>query len=103
MRLPVPALLPIVLILLVDQCLTQQESTARILLYTATADFRHDSIPTAIEALKNASSSYDVQFDATEDETLYTDENLALYDAIMWVSTTGEGVCSLFFTDQKIE
>ncbi|KLO13044.1 class I glutamine amidotransferase-like protein, partial [Schizopora paradoxa] len=68
----------------------QQIATARILLYTATADFRHDSIPTAIQALHNQSSNFNVAFDSTEDKTKFTDSNLALYDAIMFVSTTGE-------------
>lgn len=70
----------------------QQLSTAHILLYTATADFRHDSIPTAIESLKNQSTSgsYNLQFDATEDKTVFTDDNLSNYDAVMFVSTTGE-------------
>lgn len=74
-------------------CLAQQLNTAKILLYTATADFRHDSIPTAIQALQNQSHSgnYNVQFDATEDKSKFADENLANYDAIMYVSTTGEG------------
>ncbi|KAJ7116381.1 trehalose utilization-domain-containing protein [Mycena epipterygia] len=63
---------------------------ARVLVYTATKGFRHDSIPTAIEALKNQSSSLNLVFDNTEDETQFTDEILAGYDAIMFVSTTGE-------------
>ena len=71
--------------------LAQQLTTARILLYTATADFRHDSIPTAIQALKNQSGNYDVEFDATEDGGTFTEEGLEGYDAVMWVSTTGEG------------
>ncbi|KAI5122526.1 hypothetical protein M0805_005253 [Coniferiporia weirii] len=73
-------------------CFAQQRNTASILLYTATADFRHDSIPTAIEALHNRSTSgtYNVRFDSTEDKSLFTDGNLANYDAIMFVSTTGE-------------
>ena len=77
--------------------LAQQINTARILLYTATADFRHDSIPTAIESLKNQSTNgpYNLLFDATEDKTLFTDENLGKYDAIMFVSTTGEGTSVL--------
>ncbi|KAJ7650672.1 glycosyl-hydrolase [Roridomyces roridus] len=63
---------------------------ARVLVYTATQGFRHDSIPTAIQALNNASSFINVLFDDTEDETRFTDENLANYDSIMFVSTTGE-------------
>lgn len=72
-------------------CTAQQIATARVILYTATADFRHDSIPTAIQALHNQSSNFNVTFDSTEDQTKFSDENLALYDAIMFVSTTGEG------------
>ena len=75
--------------------LKRQLSTAHILLYTATADFRHDSIPTAIQSLLNqsvsAGGSFDVLFDPTEDRTRFTDEGLEGYDAIMFVSTTGEG------------
>lgn len=64
---------------------------ARILLYTATAAFRHDSIPTAIESLQNGASSHNVLFDATEERSVFTEENLSRYDAVMFVSTTGEG------------
>ncbi|KAJ7086074.1 class I glutamine amidotransferase-like protein [Mycena belliarum] len=68
---------------------------ARVLVYTATERFRHDSIPTAVEALKNQSSNINVVFDHTEDQTQFTDPVLAGYDAIMFVSTTGEGKASL--------
>jgi len=63
---------------------------ARVLVYTATEGFRHDSIPTAVEALNNQSSTINVLFDNTEDETQFSDQILAGYDAIMFVSTTGE-------------
>lgn len=81
----------LLLSILSSVALSSAQNTARILLYTATADFRHDSIPTAIQALHNSSAKYNVQFDATEDMTKFNDENLALYDALMFVSTTGEG------------
>jgi hypothetical protein len=83
----------LVLLSLAFDCIAQQQTTARILLYTATADFRHDSIPTAIQSLKNQSNAFNVQFDATEDKSRFTDDGLGGYDAIMWVSTTGEGAC----------
>ncbi|KAJ6496462.1 trehalose utilization-domain-containing protein [Mycena vitilis] len=65
-------------------------TTARVLIYTATKGFRHDSIPTAIDALNKQGPSINVAFDHTEDETQFNDQNLANYDAIMFVSTTGE-------------
>lgn len=70
---------------------TETAATPRILIYSATRDFRHDSIPTAIEALKANQASIGAEFDATEDETQFTDSILANYDTILFLSTTGEG------------
>lgn len=68
-----------------------QALPAKILIYSATRGFRHDSIPTAIAALKANSSSINVQFDNTEDQAQFSDDNLAKYDAVLFLSTTGEG------------
>jgi hypothetical protein len=67
-------------------------SPARVLLYTATRDFRHDSIPTAVDALQANGSSINVVFDHTEDQSRFTDDALSIYDAILFLSTTGEGM-----------
>ncbi|CAK5268810.1 unnamed protein product [Mycena citricolor] len=69
---------------------TSTSTPARVLIYTATKGFRHDSIPTAVQALKNQSQSLNIVFDATEDAGQFTDQNLAVYDAIVFISTTGE-------------
>ncbi|KZT42149.1 class I glutamine amidotransferase-like protein [Sistotremastrum suecicum HHB10207 ss-3] len=55
-------------------------------------DFRHDSIPTAINALKQKgpSNSPPIIFDNTEDQNFFTTANLSQYDAILFLSTTGE-------------
>ncbi len=60
---------------------------SRALSYTL-GRFRHDSIPTAIEALKTNGTKYSVTFDTTEDPTQFTASNLANYDAILFLSTT---------------
>lgn len=67
------------------------QNTARALIYSATADFRHDSIPTAIEALKDQGPTHNVTFDQTEDQTVFTDDHLAQYDALVFLMNTGEG------------
>ncbi|TRM55325.1 ThuA-like domain-containing protein [Schizophyllum amplum] len=61
-----------------------------VLIYSATEQFRHDSIPTAVQALKGAGDTYSITFDATEDRTLFTDGNLSQYDALVFLSNTGE-------------
>lgn len=72
-----------------------QIATARILIYSATRGFRHDSIPTATEALKQGGNSINVQFDATEDHSQFTTAILSQYDALLFLSTTGEGAPGL--------
>jgi hypothetical protein len=70
---------------------TVNAAHARLLIYSATQRFRHDSIPTAIEQLKAKGDKIDVEFDATEDQTQFSDANLAKYDGVLFLSTTGEG------------
>ncbi|EIN09780.1 class I glutamine amidotransferase-like protein [Punctularia strigosozonata HHB-11173 SS5] len=69
---------------------TLVSANPRVLIYSATADFRHDSIPTAVQALQNTSESTNTLFDHTEDKTLFTDDNLANYDALLFLMNTGE-------------
>lgn len=73
---------------------------ARVLIYSATVGFRHDSITTAIQALKDKGGSINVRFDATEDKTQFTDATLSTYDALLFLSTTGEGT---FSDDRNIQ
>lgn len=61
----------------------------RVLVFTATAGFRHDSIPTAIQSLKTQNIT-DMLMEFSEDSTLFTTDNLARYDVVMFLSTTGE-------------
>ncbi|KAI0292129.1 class I glutamine amidotransferase-like protein [Russula brevipes] len=69
-----------------------QSRRARGLIYSATADFRHDSIPTARDALIAGGQSINIQFDATEDPTRFTDAGLAPYDLLVFLMNTGEAV-----------
>lgn len=62
---------------------------ARILAYSATAGYRHESIESSIETLKAKASSINVEFDFTEDKTQFTNENLAKYDAILFLNNSG--------------
>jgi hypothetical protein len=58
------------------------------------AGYRHDSIPTAIEALRNqslpAGGNYSVSFTFSEDPTLFTASSLATFDCLMFVSNSDE-------------
>jgi len=61
-----------------------------VLVFSKTAGFRHDSIPTGIAAIQQLGAQNDFAVTATEDGAAFTDANLAQYDAVVWLSTTGD-------------
>jgi type 1 glutamine amidotransferase len=62
----------------------------RVLVFSKTAGFRHDSIPAGITAIRNLGSQNGFAVDATEDASAFTTQNLAQYQAVIWLSTTGD-------------
>ena len=61
-----------------------------VLVFSKTAGFRHDSIPQGIAAIQELGADNGFEVDATEDGAQFTDANLAQYDAVIWLSTTGD-------------
>src|SRR5918999_4626256 len=62
----------------------------RVLVFSETAAFRHDSIPAGITAINELGAANGFAVDATEDSTAFNDANLAQYDAVVFLSTTGD-------------
>jgi hypothetical protein len=91
---PIFCLFPLLIAFVVAQG-TASAVPARVLIYSAAERYRHDSRPSAIAALTARASSIHVQFDATEDKRAFNDGNLSRYDAVLFLSTTGEGGSSL--------
>ena len=65
-------------------------SVIRVLMLTATAGFRHDSIPAAREALTSLGPANGFTITATEDLSAFTASNLSNYDVVMFANTSGE-------------
>ncbi|TYC03947.1 DUF1349 domain-containing protein [Micromonospora sp. WP24] len=61
-----------------------------VLIFSKTAGFRHDSIPTGIAAIQQLGAEHGFTVDTTEDGASFTDANLAKYQAVIWLSTTGD-------------
>lgn len=53
---------PLLLLLLIMTALITAKSTPRVLVYTATKGYRHDSIPTAIAVLGQQAAAHNVSF-----------------------------------------
>ncbi|PXY24440.1 ThuA domain-containing protein [Prauserella flavalba] len=66
------------------------QHTASVLVFSKTAGFRHDSIPTGIAAIQELGAADGFTVEATEDAAAFTDDNLARFDAVVWLSTTGD-------------
>src|SRR2546421_3832269 len=64
----------------------------QVLVFSKTTGFRHDSIPAGIAAIRQLGQQNNFLVDATEDDTQFTDTNLARYAAVVFLSATGDPV-----------
>jgi type 1 glutamine amidotransferase len=62
----------------------------RVLVFSRTAGFRHDSIPAGIAAVRQLGGQNGFVVDATEDAGAFTVQDLARYQVVVWLSTTGD-------------
>ena len=61
-----------------------------VLVFSRTAAFRHDSIAAGISAIQQLGSTNNFTVTATEDPAQFTDVNLAQYEAVVFLLTTGD-------------
>src|SRR5262245_41841222 len=61
-----------------------------VLVFSKTAGFRHDSIPAGIQAIRDLGAANNFTVTATEDANAFTTANLAQYEAVVFLSTTGD-------------
>ena len=61
-----------------------------VLVFSKTAGFRHGSIEEGIAAIEALGAEHGFAVESTEDAAAFTTENLAQYDAVVWLSTTGD-------------
>jgi len=76
-----------------DELIAASESAPpkRVLLFSETRGYRHDSIEDAVTSLGELAASVGMQTDHAEDSTgVFNDTNLVNYDAVVWVLTSGD-------------
>ena len=66
------------------------DALENVLVFSKTAGFRHDSIPAGIAAIQQLGQQNDFAVTATEDSAQFTDANLANFDVVVFLSTTGD-------------
>ncbi|MEU6973469.1 ThuA domain-containing protein [Kitasatospora aureofaciens] len=62
----------------------------KVLVFSKINGWRHDSIPAAVQALKDLGAANGFTVDATEDDKVFTPANLANYRAVVFALTTGD-------------
>jgi cytochrome c len=62
----------------------------KILVFTKTAGFRHESIPDAIRAVQKLGAENGFTVDTTENAAVFTEDSLRQYSAVVFLSTTGD-------------
>jgi cytochrome c len=67
-----------------------QPPAFKVLVFSKTAGFRHDSIPAGITAIRQLGLDNNFAVDATEDSAIFEDGSLAQYQAVIFLLTTGD-------------
>lgn len=66
------------------------EPTFKVLVFSKTAGFRHDSIPEGIAAIRGLGEKHGFSVEATEDSAYFTAETLEPFSVVIFLSTTGD-------------
>jgi uncharacterized protein len=70
----------------------------RLLVFSKTTGFRHESIEAGVESLREIGASAGFTIEATEDASAFSAGNLASYDTLVFLSPSG----NVFDDDQRI-
>src|SRR5512146_519526 len=61
-----------------------------VLVFSKTTGYRHASITNGIAAVRALGAQHGFKVEATEDSSVFTPTNLARYQAVVFLSVTGE-------------
>ena len=78
-----------VLLISTPRLCAQDEPSVRLLVFTKTAGFRHQSIADGVAALQTLSVQHNFSMVHSEDSGIMTDAGLEVFDVVVFLSTTG--------------
>ena len=85
------------LIFFFSNCRTESNDR-RVLVFTLTKGYHHESIPAGIAAIKKIGEEQHFNVDTTTDASVFNDDDLKQYKAIIFLSTTG----NILNSDQQV-
>ncbi|RBQ05313.1 ThuA domain-containing protein [Pedobacter miscanthi] len=72
------------------QAFTTAKKQAKVLVFSKTKGFRHNSIEIGKEIIQKLGTEHHFDVDTTENAGLFTEDNLKNYAAVIFLSTTGD-------------
>jgi cytochrome c len=69
--------------------LTRDTREIKVLIFSKTASFRHESIPFGIDAIRNMGKQHGFSVDTTENSEVFKEKTLKNYNVIVFLNTTG--------------
>ncbi|MFP4342153.1 MAG: ThuA domain-containing protein [Cyclobacteriaceae bacterium] len=69
---------------------SSEKREAKVLVFSKTEGFRHESIEPGIEAIKSLGDQHDFTVEATEDAGIFTDDQLKDFSTLIFLNTTGD-------------
>lgn len=75
---------------LFSSCSNERPDDPKILVFSKTAGFQHQSIPDGIEAIRQLGTENGFEVDTTTNAAKFTEDSLAQYSAVVFLSTTGD-------------
>lgn len=98
MRFYIPFLLPL-LVSCTPGKVTQAPSSKKVLVFSKTAGYHHQSIPAGVKAIQELGRQNNFEVDTTTDSTWFTEPVLKQYAAVVFVSPSG----NVFDTAQQAD
>lgn len=74
---------------ILSSCMVNSQ-TDRVLVFSKTEGYRHKAIESGIKAIKDLGAKHKFHVDATENAKVFTSDSLKNYDAVIFLSTTGD-------------
>ncbi|WPP50206.1 ThuA domain-containing protein [Catalinimonas niigatensis] len=73
-----------------SQGASMAQDEPKVLVFSKTNGFRHESIEPGIEAIQKLGQENNFSVDTSEDSTVFTQDNLSDYAAVVFLNTTGD-------------
>lgn len=77
-------------LILFQACSNERPGDPKILVFSKTAGFHHQSIPAGIQAIRQLGVENGFEVDTTTNANMFTEDSLAQYSAVIFLSTTGD-------------